>query len=176
MTAIFYQWHTATRVDRYMLQYFDEHAEQDGVDASSRGNKMPGNDSSGTWNGSQVSTWSFLEAILQYPDVQQKARAEIEAVVSDRLPEFADLEHIPYLRCMMKEDITYNVHRIPKGARIHLNAWAISHDPRRHENPDCFWPERYTDYHTTTMQSVNSPDVTKRDHFAFGAGRRICPG
>lgn len=25
-----------------------------------------------------------------------------------------------------------------------------------------------------TMQSINNPDVTKRDHFAFGAGRRIC--
>jgi hypothetical protein len=26
---------------------------------------------------SQISTWSFLEAMLQYPDVQRKARAEI---------------------------------------------------------------------------------------------------
>jgi hypothetical protein len=25
-----------------------------------------------------------------------------------------------------------------------------------------------------SMQSINSPDVTKRDHFAFGAGRRVC--
>ncbi|KAL2811621.1 cytochrome P450 [Aspergillus granulosus] len=143
---------------------------------------------------SQISTWSFLEAMLQYPDVQQKARAEIEAVVGDRLPEFADLERIPYIRCMMKElwrwrppvslghphvstkDIIYNGQRISKGARLHLNAWAISHDPKRHEDPDRFWPERYTHDSTTTMQSINSPDVTKRDHFAFGAGRRICPG
>jgi hypothetical protein len=29
---------------------------------------------------SQISTWSFLEAMLQYPDVQQKARAEIGMV------------------------------------------------------------------------------------------------
>ncbi|KAE8414345.1 cytochrome P450 [Aspergillus pseudocaelatus] len=143
---------------------------------------------------SQISTWSFLEAMLQYPDVQQKARSQIEAVVGDRLPEFADLERIPYIRCVMKEvwrwrppvslghphvstkDITYNQQRIPKGARLHLNAWAISHDARRHEDPDRFWPERYANDHTTTMQSINSPDVTKRDHFAFGAGRRICPG
>lgn len=26
------------------------------------------------------------------------------------------------------------------------------------------------------MQSINTPDPTKRDHYAFGAGRRICPG
>ncbi|OGE47464.1 hypothetical protein PENARI_c043G11509 [Penicillium arizonense] len=143
---------------------------------------------------SQISTWSFLEAMLQYPDVQRKARAEIEAVVGNRIPEFADLERIPYIRCVMKElwrwrppvslghphvttkDIIYNGQRIPKGARLHLNAWAISHDLKRHEDPDCFWPERYADDHTTTMQSINSADVTKRDHFAFGAGRRICPG
>ncbi|KAF7621034.1 hypothetical protein AFLA_006325 [Aspergillus flavus NRRL3357] len=143
---------------------------------------------------SQISTWSFLEAMLQYPDVQHRARSEIEAVVGDRLPEFADLERIPYIRCVMKEvwrwrphvalghphvttkDIVDNRKRIPKGAHLHLNAWVISHDSKRHEYPDRFWPERYTDDHTTTMQSVNSSDVTKRDHFAFGAGRRSCPG
>ncbi|KOC17629.1 putative cytochrome P450 [Aspergillus flavus AF70] len=162
---------------------------------------------------SQISTWSFLEAMLQYPDVQHRARTEIEAVVGDRLPQFADLERIPYIRCVMKEvwrwrppvalghphvttkDIVDNRQRTPKGSRLHLNTWwgrphiarrtawlaialvrAISHDPKRHEDPDRFWPERYTDDHTTTMQSVSSVDVTKRDHFAFGAGRRICPG
>ena len=26
------------------------------------------------------------------------------------------------------------------------------------------------------MQSINAKDVSERDHFAFGAGRRICPG
>lgn len=64
-----------------------------------------------------------------------------EAVVGDRLPEFEDLESIPYIRCVMKElwrwrppvslghphvttkDIIYNGQRIPKGARLHLNAW-----------------------------------------------------
>ncbi|KAB8269240.1 cytochrome P450 [Aspergillus minisclerotigenes] len=117
---------------------------------------------------SQISTWSFLEAMLQYPDVQHNARLEIEAVAGDRLPEFADLERIPYIRCVMKEvwrcppvslghphvitkDLVYNGQRIPKGARLHLNAWAISHDPKRHEDPDRFWPERYTDDHTTSI-------------------------
>ncbi|RAO74354.1 uncharacterized protein BHQ10_010366 [Talaromyces amestolkiae] len=143
---------------------------------------------------SQISTWSFLEAMLQYPDVQRKARAEIEAVVGDRLPEFADLEGIPYVRCVMKEvwrwrppvslghphfttkDIVYNGQCIPRGSRLHVNAWAIAHDPNRHDDPERFWPDRYADDRTTAEQSINSPDVTKRDHFAFGAGRRICPG
>ncbi|KNG87439.1 hypothetical protein ANOM_004280 [Aspergillus nomiae NRRL 13137] len=134
-----------------------------------------------------------LQLIIGAADTQ-KARAEIGAVVGDRLPDFADQEHIPYIRCIVKElwrwrppvslghphvttkAIIYKGQQIPKDARLHLNAWAISHDPKRHENPDRFWAERYADDHTTTMQSINSSDVTKRDHFAFGAGRRICPG
>ncbi|KAG9629931.1 hypothetical protein KCU69_g20808, partial [Aureobasidium melanogenum] len=26
------------------------------------------------------------------------------------------------------------------------------------------------------MQSINASDVRNRDHFAFGSGRRVCPG
>lgn len=66
--------------------------------------------------------------------------------------------------------------RIPKGSRICLNGYAIQHDSNRHADADCFVPERYADDHTSVIQSVNSPDARNRDHFAFGAGRRICPG
>jgi len=38
---------------------------------------------------------------------------------------------------------------IPQGAYLHLNAWAIQHDPARHENPDDFVPERYANDPTT---------------------------
>ena len=66
--------------------------------------------------------------------------------------------------------------RIPKGSRICLNGYAIQHDPNRHVDADRFVPERYEGDHTSVIQSVNSPDARNRDHFAFGAGRRICPG
>ncbi|KAH7392848.1 cytochrome P450 [Pyrenochaeta sp. MPI-SDFR-AT-0127] len=145
---------------------------------------------------SKMSTWSFLEAMMQFPDVQEVARKHIEAVVGtdDRLPVYADLENIPYVRYLMKEvwrwrppvalghphtskkDITYGGYRIPKGARIHLNAWAIGHDPTRHQDPERFWPERFEGDLTTSEESKNASDVKKRDHFAFGSGRRICPG
>ncbi|KAJ6017973.1 cytochrome P450 [Penicillium sp. IBT 35674x] len=143
---------------------------------------------------SQMTTWSFFEAMLQFPDVQKKAQKEIDDVVGDRIPVFEDLDSIPYVRCMMKEvwrwrppvalghphvttkELEYGGYRIPKGSRIHINAWAIGHDANRHEDPERFWPERYSHDQTTTMQSINSPDVTQRDHFAFGSGRRVCPG
>lgn len=46
-------------------------------------------------------------------------------------------------------DIAFDNMVIPKGAYLHLNAWAIQHDPARHENPDDFVPERYADDPTT---------------------------
>lgn len=145
---------------------------------------------------SKMSSWSFLEAMMRFPDVQAKALAEIEAVVgyADRLPVYEDLESIPYVRYMMKElwrwrppvalghphvttkELTYNGLRLPVGSRIHLNAWAIGHDPNRHADPERFWPDRYDGDLTTSEQSKNSANVKDRDHFAFGSGRRICPG
>ncbi|KAK4545116.1 hypothetical protein LTR36_003667 [Oleoguttula mirabilis] len=143
---------------------------------------------------SQVSTWGFLEAMLRYPDIQSKAQGILDEALGDRLPTWDDYERIPYIRCLVKEtwrwrppvglghphvttdDIVYNNMRIPKGSRVHLNGWALGHDPARHKDPDSFLPERYESDHTSALQSINSADVNKRDHFAFGAGRRICPG
>ncbi|PVH92610.1 cytochrome P450 [Periconia macrospinosa] len=145
---------------------------------------------------SKMSTWSFLEAMMRFPEVQETARKHIEAKVgvADRLPVYEDLKEIPYVRYLMKEvwrwrppvalghphtttkELFYGGYRIPKGARIHLNAWAIGHDPSRHLDPELFSPERYEGDLTTSEESKNSSDVKERDHFAFGSGRRICPG
>jgi hypothetical protein len=138
--------------------------------------------------------WSFMEAMLTHPDVQRKAQEEIDKVVGDRLPVWEDLEHIPYIRYVMKEnwrwrppvglghshastkDLVYNGHLIPKGSRIYINAFAIHYDPARFPDPDVFRPERYEGDTAGSEQSRNSPDIDKRDHFVFGSGRRGCPG
>jgi cytochrome P450 len=143
---------------------------------------------------SRMSTWSFLEAMMMFPDVQADARAEVNKLVGPRIQAWEDFERSPYFRCMMKElwrwrppvavghphmttrDLEYQGMRILKGSRLHLNAWAIIHDPRSHEDPDNFRPQRFLGDTTTTSQSINLADPTKRDHFAFGAGRRLCPG
>lgn len=143
---------------------------------------------------SRMSTWSFMEAMMMFPEVQGEAQAEIDKVCGDRIPVWEDLEQNQYFRALMKEvwrwrppvslghphitlrDIEYNGMMIPMGSRIHLNAWAIHHDETRHDDPERFNPKRYIDDPLTTQQSLNLPDATKRDHFAFGAGRRVCPG
>lgn len=39
-----------------------------------------------------------------------------------------------------------------------------------------FDPTRHVGDNTTSQESAVQADPTKRDHFTFGAGRRICPG
>ncbi|KAH8742573.1 cytochrome P450, partial [Diaporthe sp. PMI_573] len=143
---------------------------------------------------SRMSTWSFLEAMMTYPEVLKRGQELLDVTVGDRVPEWEDLDSLPYVRCLMKEvwrwrppvalghphtttrELVYKGMRIPAGARLHLNAWAIHHSPSRHSDPEVFDPTRYEDDALTSQQSANLPDPTKRDHFSFGAGRRICPG
>lgn len=49
-------------------------------------------------------------------------------------------------------------------------------DPNRHPNPRVFDPSRYMNDFAGSSESAQSADVSKRDHFTFGAGRRICEG
>src|SRR5271170_3919332 len=42
---------------------------------------------------------------------------------------------------------------------------------------DMKWiPDRYVHHELTSGEYAVHPDVSKRDHFGFGGGRRICPG
>ena len=80
---------------------------------------------------------SFLLAMALYPNVQKKAQAEVDNVIgSTRLPEFEDLEHLAYVRAVIKEtlrwmpvlpfgvphalteDDVYKGYHLPKGATV----------------------------------------------------------
>lgn len=53
---------------------------------------------------------------------------------------------------------------------------SIHMDPKRHPDPYRFDPSRYINDHQTAGEASKNPDPSKRDHFGFGAGRRICQG
>ncbi|CAE6445592.1 unnamed protein product [Rhizoctonia solani] len=57
----------------------------------------------------------------------------------------------------------YKGYRIPKGAIVLGNSWAISNNPEVYSEPERFNPDRFLD-----------PSV--RDAPSFSFGRRICPG
>lgn len=57
-----------------------------------------------------------------------------------------------------------------------VNSRAIHNDPDRYPDPDSFKPERYLKYPNPAADYINVADPYERDHFAYGAGRRVCPG
>jgi cytochrome P450 len=138
----------------------------------------------------------FIQAMACFPRVQSKAQAEIDHVVgSERLPTMEDANNLPYIRAIIKEtlrwmpttptggiphavtvDDEYNGYAIPKGAQLMNNVWAINMNESRFPNPREFCPERYEGDESTAAESAANPDPAKRDHFTFGAGRRICQG
>jgi len=57
----------------------------------------------------------FFLAMVLYPECQIKAQEEIDAVIGrDRLPEFHDREHLPYVECLLQETLRWN-HAAPSG-------------------------------------------------------------
>lgn len=137
----------------------------------------------------------FVQAMLLYPDAQRRVQAELDRVVGpDRLPTIDDWDALPYVRACIKEslrwmptailgvphaviqDDTYQGYHIPKGAGVVWNVWGINMDEQRFERPREFFPERYLQDDQTSYEAATNADASKRDHFVFGAGRRICQG
>lgn len=141
--------------------------------------------------------YAFIQALVVFPEVQQKAFEEVERVIgSERLPTMDDHAKLPYIQQCVKEslrwmpttplggvphcvteDDEYLGYRIPKGAGVVINTYTIHMDPKRYPQPRRFNPDRFDpDKLQSAADSANSSDVSQRDHFGFGSGRRICPG
>ncbi|KAI1503389.1 cytochrome P450 [Biscogniauxia marginata] len=136
----------------------------------------------------------FVQALLIYPNVVKEAQAELDRVCGPRIPTLEDMDSLPYIRGCVKEtlrwmpgalngiphaalrDDEYLGYTIPKGATVMYNVWAVHNDGQRHPSPRVFDPSRWAGDSQTSAEAAANADVTKRDHFAFGAGRRLCPG
>lgn len=77
----------------------------------------------------------------------------------------------------LTRDDTYEGYFFPKGTIVVANTWAIHNDETQYERPSDFMPDRFLNNEYGTRDPV---DTTKDDHrrtsYAFGAGRRACPG
>ncbi|PYH90001.1 cytochrome P450 oxidoreductase OrdA-like protein [Aspergillus ellipticus CBS 707.79] len=132
---------------------------------------------------------SFFLAMALFPEVQRKAKQEIDTVVgSDRLPQFKDRESLPYINALVKETLRWHPvvpmgvahspthddvcegYFIPKGATLLSNIWAYAHDPTVFPDPMTFKPERFL--------ASSDGHLPERDPhlLVFGFGRRVCPG
>ncbi|ESK88635.1 cytochrome p450 [Moniliophthora roreri MCA 2997] len=131
---------------------------------------------------------AFFKAMALFPEVQEKARAELDAVVGKgRLPNFEDRANLPYVNAIafeamrwhsvvptaiphrVLEDNIFQGYYIPKGTLVIPNLWKMTHDPEVYPEPMKFKPERFL------ATANHKPEPDPRDAM-FGFGRRICPG
>ncbi|ORY03085.1 cytochrome P450 [Basidiobolus meristosporus CBS 931.73] len=129
--------------------------------------------------------WATL-IMAKIPEVQEKLHQEFDQVIgANRLPDYqTDYQSLPYFDAFLKEllrfrtpnflgiphasvkDDLYEQYFIPRDTLIILNSHAIHFDASRYASPEKFQPERF----------LSSKNVDDGDHFAFGAGRRVCAG
>ncbi|KAB2568769.1 Cytochrome P450 monooxygenase atE [Lasiodiplodia theobromae] len=140
---------------------------------------------------------NWIAAMTLFPDAQRKAQEELDRVVGPhRLPDAADAENLPYVRQVIQEthrwltaaplamthsttvDIPWGPnYLIPAGTPLVLNAYGIHRDPALYPDPLRFDPDRWAGK-LEAANSLADDRVGARSEalYAFGAGRRICPG
>ncbi len=137
---------------------------------------------------------AFILAMTLYPDIQKRAQAELDAVLSDgssgqwtRLPTFADRAQLPYVNAIVLEVLRWNpavplglAHRVTqddvyrgyfirKGTVVWANIWSMLHDPAVFPDPHELRPERYLDEDGSLreLERYEDPSI-----IGFGFGRR----
>ncbi|KAJ7219702.1 cytochrome P450 [Mycena haematopus] len=137
----------------------------------------------------------FIAILPSHPEVLARAHEELDRVIGrDQPPTTADEARLPYVRAVIKElqrvhppfwmgtphysteDYEYNGVFIPKDTVVVLNLYTLHHNEERYPDSYTFNPDRYMDDHLSCAESAKLSDPNQRDHWAFGAGRRFCPG
>ncbi|XP_078435857.1 flavonoid 3'-monooxygenase CYP75B137-like isoform X2 [Wolffia australiana] len=145
----------------------------------------------GTDTSSSTLEWLLAE-LVRHPELLTSVQRELdEAVGLERLVEERDLAKAPLLHAIVKEtlrlhpptplllphqaaeDCTAGEYRVPAGATLLVNVWAIGRDPAVWTDPLEFRPARFLPggEHAHVDVKGNSFEI-----IPFGAGRRICAG
>ena len=129
-------------------------------------------------------TWAWYLMGMN-AEAEENFHAELDSVLQDRTPTFADLPQLKYTEQIVKEsmrlyppafavgrqaidDCEIGGFKIPAGAQVFAFQWVTQRDPRYFENPNDFVPERWTDDLVTMLP--------KYAYFPFGGGPRACIG
>ncbi|KAJ7837968.1 cytochrome P450 [Mycena olivaceomarginata] len=137
----------------------------------------------------------FIALLPSHPEIQTRAHEELDRVIGrDQPPRAEDEARLPYVRAVIKElqrvhppfwmgtphysteDYEYNGMFIPKDTVVILNCYTLHHNEERYPDSHTFNPDRYMDDHLSCAESAKLGNPMERDHWAFGAGRRFCPG
>jgi cytochrome P450 len=116
----------------------------------------------------------FAHAMVLHPEVQVKAREELDRVCGNRSPTFED--DLPYMKCVIKELLRW---RTVEPTRFpHTNGWEDEFSKSRivfprHEQHALGFPE----WDTFNLDwYANDKSTMTEGHYTFGWGRRDCPG
>ncbi|KAM4085818.1 hypothetical protein ACJW30_10G055600 [Castanea mollissima] len=105
--------------------------------------------------------WTMAE-LIQNPEVILKAKEELNQIIGKGNPvKESDISRLPYLQAIVREtfrlhppvplllprkaeaDVEIQGFKVPKGAQVLVNAWAISKDSSIWENPNSLKLERF---------------------------------
>jgi cytochrome P450 len=129
-------------------------------------------------------SWAWY-LLAQSPEVEKKFHAELDEVISDRLPTVADMPRLKYTEMIAKEsmrlyppafgigreaiqDFELGGYHVPAKSQLFMFQWATQRDPRFFAAPNRFYPERWTEEF--------SNGLPKYAYFPFGGGPRACIG
>jgi cytochrome P450 len=128
--------------------------------------------------------WTFYLLSL-HPGVERRVRAELDAVLGGRAPEFDDLPKLTTLTAVIKEsmrlyppawmierraaaDDVVGGYRIPAGSVVLMSPYITHRHPGLWPNPEGFDPDRFV------------PEAERARpryaYFPFGGGPRLCIG
>ncbi|PIA27964.1 hypothetical protein AQUCO_07400068v1 [Aquilegia coerulea] len=134
--------------------------------------------------------WAMSE-LIRHPSIMQEVQKEVREVVRGKLTiHDSDIDEMHYLKSVIKETLRLHPpnsllvpresmekvqiqgYDIPAKTTVIINAFAIGRDPKSWEEPEKFWPKRFLNGNSTSV------DFKGQDFqlIPFGAGRRGCPG
>ena len=129
-------------------------------------------------------TWAFY-LLSQHPEVEERVRAEVDAVLNGRTPTFADLPKLAYMQQFLNEvlrlypvsymlareavvDDVIDGYHIPAKTMIFVSAFVTHRDPKYWQNAERFDPERFA-----PQPAASRP---RHAYFPFGEGPHLCIG
>src|ERR671932_1512822 len=129
-------------------------------------------------------TWTWL-LISEHPEVGEKLKTELDAVLGGHLPTLSDVANLRYTRQVFEEvlrlypAVPVLIRRavcptqldgceIPAGSRVLISIYNIHRHPEFWEEPDRFEPERFSPEQVSSRHDLA--------YIQFGAGQHKCIG
>ncbi|MEL7476615.1 MAG: cytochrome P450, partial [Cyanobacteria bacterium J06555_12] len=129
-------------------------------------------------------TWTLM-LLAQHPEEESKLRAEIDAIVGDRLPTLSDLSRMSVLGKVLNEsmrlyppawivgreltdDYQIGEHSLKRGTVLYMSEWVVHRNARYFPEPEKFCPDRWNDQY--------EQQLPRCAYFPFGAGPHVCIG